>query len=95
MDCHCRKSEVGRSVGHCAMCCGEHMGLAVRACIECLCKGIFDVGFAGEVLAMALASSNNQWSDDETLVRNIVWQVNDLQTCNKKCNRYSRFSKLI
>jgi len=71
------------------------MGPAVRACIQVLCnEGVFDVGVAGEVLAMALASSDKYRSDDERLWRDVGGRVYDLPMCSEECNRYSRLSKL-
>ncbi len=93
-DCHCRKSEGRRSVGRSAICCWESMGPAVGS-IEVLCnKGAFDVGFAGEVLPMVPALSDNSRSDDEKLLRGVGGQPYDLPMCNEACNRYSRLSNL-
>lgn len=63
------------------------MGPAVRARDQIL-------GVAGEVLAVALASSENYRSDDETLWRDVGGQVHDLPMGNEECKWCSRFSKL-
>lgn len=63
------------------------MGPAVRARDQIL-------GVAGEVLAVALASSENYRSDDETLWRDVGGQVHDLPMGNEECKWRSRFSRL-